>query len=1167
MGRPQVLRHSGIPSLLLALSLSWPSLAFAQSTATPDAFLEPVRLTAGIEDQLMPSISADEETLLYASNRSATWELQRLKLRGGIPEPLLNLAGDALWPEVSPRGDQVAFISARDDAQGDVCIAPLLSRLTSNNTGVVDNPAQSTVQCLTDGETADSRVLWREDGKSLLVLQRQRGGKQYRVMSLDPQTRAQSVLLEENLVHPALSPDGKRLAYVPIQARQAQVSVSLLRRSSGPLRIQALTPKTPPHILEFSLPGVSNFPAFSPDGQFLYFSQYLNDTNADGMINGDDHSVIFRVKLNAEGYPSKTSSPEQLTSAAWNCQYPRPARTHLYMTCAHEGSLDLYRLPLSGSIPPQWGLERLDEELEASRILWHKLQLASRMLELEKTPVERLALVRELIRLHLALQEYESAEFYLRETLALDPTDLYHTRQDASVLQALIALRRQERLLSDGKLSPLFLQQQQAQISQLQQLARPQQQGLPPLAQGVLAELLDTLGNKAEARKLLRSLPWEDVQEPFHLHVLASLADKIWLQTDARTERLEVLRRLTQHPRLAEREQLRYAEQFTRALLRGIPIAKRRALLHHWLQQMPASSSLALVLTIEGWLLQLQEASAPSEAQEPVRAGLFALYKEHKSFDRRKALILATVRAAATLDGDVLLYEFSNTWVSGLKRGTAERRYAEGLYRAVVLERAYASWRRQNFGDARGHFFGVTLQRDDLEAYMGFLQARRKEGKTDGLDQLQKRFGKTPDAPPFQFAQLYDVVLAWEADPALQTPAAITELLERLEKVQTDMPGTLETQLLAGWLAHQRFRQGQAGIDALRAQQSYRLALDLARERPRARATLLSQLALLSGELGSWREAQDFLQQRLKLLILKATEKLALELLTGKVYFHLGQAAAAHQLLEQTLTWLSQEASLQSYKPLVLDRAILYAWSAGQLERAWSLHQMQPEPSQTNTQEERKRLLSWHVQRAAIGGQNHPKEALTSSRRALELLADPQPLLRPDENAPAGGQYVFPRERYRLLVLGLQAQALAGQAQLKEALSTLEQRRVGLERLLKEEELDEDRLDIIKSFWQEGLLLHRLGRSGEAVQRLEAGLAQEALYRENTGSPTTEPGIKLLRDLAEIHLYGKLDLAGKVNLKAALKRTSVALMDPPNPRYQEERYLFRLYLILLELPP
>src|SRR5690606_35537333 len=91
------------------------------------------------------------------------------------------------------------------------------------------------------------------------------------------------------------------------------------------------------------LPGVSGFPAFSHDGRHIYFSQYLNDTNRDGVIDGRDNSVIARVGYDAaQADPFAGQAAEQLTSSRWNCRYPAPTPDRLLMTCSHGGSLDIY---------------------------------------------------------------------------------------------------------------------------------------------------------------------------------------------------------------------------------------------------------------------------------------------------------------------------------------------------------------------------------------------------------------------------------------------------------------------------------------------------------------------------------------------------------------------------------------------------------------------------------------------------------------------------------------------------------------------------------------------------------------------------------------------------------------------------------------------------------
>src|SRR6185437_152732 len=118
--------------------------------------------------------------------------------------------------------------------------------------------------------------------------------------------------------------------------------------------------------VSFDLPGASAFPAFSADGKWLYFTQFLNDTNVDGVIDGNDNGVVFRAPL--EQGRVDAARAEQLTSAEWNCQYPAPAAKELVVTCLFEGpKLHVYSLPLDGAVPPAWPRERLDDELTAAR--------------------------------------------------------------------------------------------------------------------------------------------------------------------------------------------------------------------------------------------------------------------------------------------------------------------------------------------------------------------------------------------------------------------------------------------------------------------------------------------------------------------------------------------------------------------------------------------------------------------------------------------------------------------------------------------------------------------------------------------------------------------------------------------------------------------------------
>src|SRR5262249_48118513 len=149
---------------------------------------------------------------------------------------------------------------------------------------------------------------------------------------------------------------------------------------------------------------------------------------------------------------AQAAAPEQLTSAAWNCQYPSPSPSQLVVTCARSGSLDVYALPLDGAVPSEWSAERLESELSASRHRWERLLLLPPLLR--KQAAARVSSTLEIIRLHLLLGELESATFFVRKLDALaDPATLGM----GAVLLLQIDHRRAERLLERGRMSARFV--------------------------------------------------------------------------------------------------------------------------------------------------------------------------------------------------------------------------------------------------------------------------------------------------------------------------------------------------------------------------------------------------------------------------------------------------------------------------------------------------------------------------------------------------------------------------------------------------------------------------------------------------------------------------------------------------------------------------------------
>ena len=138
----------------------------------------------------------------------------------------------------------------------------------------------------------------------------------------------------------------------------------------------------------------------------------------------------------------------QLTDTAKNCQYPVPTPTRLVATCTGAQNLDMYSLPLEGEVPSAWDASRIGEEAElttspAMQLLLYRHELAHET----EVAAKRLTLL-ALVRIHIDLEEFKAAEFYVKRLPLLEDaatTDL------AEPLLTLVAHRRSIRTRERGR--------------------------------------------------------------------------------------------------------------------------------------------------------------------------------------------------------------------------------------------------------------------------------------------------------------------------------------------------------------------------------------------------------------------------------------------------------------------------------------------------------------------------------------------------------------------------------------------------------------------------------------------------------------------------------------------------------------------------------------------
>ena len=1118
----------------------------------PRALREPERLTVGASSELMGVLAADGAALYFVSDASGTSDLMLQRPLQSAPVTLTRGLGDAVAPQLSPDGARVAYVSFERDATGDVCVRP---------SGGGDET------CLPHPESAEQQVLWW-DATSLAVLSRRGLHGDFALTRMPISGAPPTTLVARNMVGLSLSPDRRWLAYIPVERATEDIGVTFSQRTGQGIALQRLGGDSAPLVYVPRLPGVAGTVTFSERGDFLYFAQFLNDTNHDGTIDGDDHAVIFRVPFQADAARpiAATSDPEQLTSARWDCHYPAPARDVLIASCSHEGSLDVYALPLAGAVPSAWDDARLTGEIAAARDPWTRLLLYARRLALAPDAASKEPLITQMMVLHLQLGEHESAIYDAEQRLTTPAA-----RAFGHVLAELARHRRADLALIRGETSEQYVQSERARAAALRTPSAAEPPRLEQLRRLVVSEIDDDIGDKQEALTGFRALDLTQLGDPLLAPLVARRAERLYRLRGDRGALLEVYLGLSALTLLELPQRLEYARRFVDELGRGRTRAERAGALQAYRSRVDDASELALLLDAEAALLTLT-----AERQEEVRKDLFALYTKNKDVDRRRALVLDALRAAARLGNEYIQYQFVTSWASSLRREQPERKYAEQLYDALVLDRAYGEGRQGALGESRGYFYGATVATDSLEAHIGFIEARTAENPADAESALdavyEKRFGKTPDAPIAAFVRAYRIArgLPGESDPERhdERSARCLELLSRAASALSKQP---QIHQIWGFVLHQRARRTGARQAAVDANRQYLLALDLARTDERLTATLLHRLGLLQASMGNHALALRYLKQRDELPHVRPLEELGLRVALARSAWHTGDAALARDQLTAAAKLVGTRPELSRYEPLVVDRLGLALSATGEAEAARvhyeRLEQLLRADATASPGNQLKAQLG--IAASALRG-GHPQRALAALDAADRLLAAKQPLEPEPKVVWRRSLIDDPRYtplQYRALVAGLRAMTARALGDHERAREAVRARVQLLEQRLEETDADEDRLELAQAYLHLAELSHHVGDLSAATEAVEHGLLLAAAYNESTGSEVNDVELALIKAYAELRLYGHVRRdAMKRDATAELQRAYAVLCKYRNPRLFPQRFLFKTYLAELALP-
>ncbi len=1066
------------------------------------------------------------------SNRETRKQIYAQDLEQGHVHLAFDEGADVTWPRISPDGKALLYVSFSEQATGELCVRSL--------------PDGGSRRCLS-GSGAALQAEWI-DAQRIAVVERKTIGANFRISEVSVGAQlTRRALFEKNWTGLAVSPNGRWLVYVPLDRVTEHVGPAFAARAAPALAAVNLDRKTPPVQLALDLPGLSGQPTFSADGRFLYWVQFFSDSNHDGAIDANDHGVLFRVPFatSADDAPARAAAlmPVQLTDSSSNCQYPAPSAKLLVATCSRGANLTVYTLPLDGEIPSEWSSQRLRDEVELSARRSEQLLLYRHALARRTDPRRERLIMMRLVMTHLELEQFPAAEFYAKKIAALrEPS----TRGIGRPLLALVAQRKARSELERGRTLDSFDDETAAQLAALRDNPKdsPAAQVLNQL---VRSELADSVGDKARAKREFEAAALADDTPQGVIEVYYARADALYRELDDRESLVAVCRKLALHPKSAPGDRLDYARAAARALIRGRAIGEANAVLDRERQgqAQATDSEFGFALDLSRAVLAIQD-ERPAPA---VKAALLALYQAQERLDRKRAIMLDAIERAAEVGADSLIEALSERYVHDVAEGTGERRRAEQLYRRAIIGRAFRRLAKGRAADARADFDAVFRLTGSFQAASASIELRLDEGQSSAAIATELSQGARDPSAIAHFVEASAISQQLDNLSDAAQAEAVTRAKASLRASWAALKNKAPVRALYGALMHREYLRTGSLAAAESANSQYLVALDRGGDDPRLRATLLDNLGLLQTDVGNYRIALGYFEQRDKLPYGANASALAVQLAHREALLHLGKEKDSAARAERALAVLGQAPALAAYGTLTLDRSALANLAAGHYARALTLYDAElPRLVASETPAARRNGFVVRLAHAAAA------VGAGSSQVALDDLNQLEPKLEDrhfvEDLASVHVTSEQARATYRALAAGLRAKASAALGQHDASAAALVRQHALFEARFASSQREEDlrALTLVETQLAENA---RLQRDIPAAARW-IGLALEHADALVPG-PQAPPDVDQLRVLWFAAQLGTLDHAQlSFDLQQRLREAQKRLVA-------QRRRAFRLY--------
>ncbi|EMJ97431.1 MULTISPECIES: PD40 domain-containing protein [unclassified Leptospira] len=305
---------------------------------------KPFPLTVQRGNNLYNSTTKDGRYLFYTTGQKGNYDIWFRDLKSSIVVPVTEHPSSEYKPAISPDGKKLAFVSEQYDTAGDIVILEIEpevwakrmlegKRFLSDDFEFITNPEYSNIT--KSDKFSDSDPVWGKDSRVLLFSSDRLTPGTPNLILWDTEGKEKPVLLTRSgAVNPYWSQDGKTILYLSYaDSREGEIySFDLETRKTKRL--------TNDNYLDFS-------PSLSPDGRYLFYTSIRSDSDGNRKLDERDNSLIIRLDLSDMKERKLTSGNFSL----FDTRYSSFNGGSILFTASYYGTLNIYFLPLSGSIP------------------------------------------------------------------------------------------------------------------------------------------------------------------------------------------------------------------------------------------------------------------------------------------------------------------------------------------------------------------------------------------------------------------------------------------------------------------------------------------------------------------------------------------------------------------------------------------------------------------------------------------------------------------------------------------------------------------------------------------------------------------------------------------------------------------------------------------------